>query len=301
MVECAITAFKTVMEMDADPSIPEKRFDTKKSYEKVRKEIKTMLKGVDESDIDWIFCEATGVKRSELQDLTHIRQFEYEKALEYAKKRKTGMPLWRVFGKVDFYGTEIEINGDVLCPRPETEFLVEEAVKVVKQGDKVLDVCTGSGCIAIALAAKSQCSSVVASDISDKALEIAKSNAEKNNVADKVRFVESDLFDNIDGVFDVIVSNPPYIPQKDIAKLDREVKDYDPHIALDGGEDGLDFYRAFASKAKERLTDGGCLLLECGIDQAKSIIDMLDSDFDSSIVKDLQGIDRIIVAKKIKK
>ncbi|MDE7336633.1 MAG: hypothetical protein K2N32_00760, partial [Clostridia bacterium] len=128
-------------------------FDTKKSYEKVRKEIKTMLKGVDESDIDWIFCEVTGVKRSELAELTHIRQMEYEKAVEYAKKRKTGMPLWRVFGKVDFYGANIEIDGNVLCPRPETEYLAEQVVQKLKDGGRALDLCTGSGCIAVAVAA----------------------------------------------------------------------------------------------------------------------------------------------------
>ncbi|MBD5087152.1 MAG: peptide chain release factor N(5)-glutamine methyltransferase [Clostridiales bacterium] len=297
MVECAITAFKTVMEMDADPTIPEQRFDTKKAYEKVRKEIKTMLKGVDESDIDWMFCEATGVKRSQLHQLTHIRQLEYEKVVEYAKKRQTGMPLWRVFGKVDFYGLDIEISEDVLCPRPETEFLVEQAIEVIKSGDRVLDLCTGSGCIALAIADKSQ-SKVVASDISDKALDIARKNAERNSLSEKVEFVESDGFDKIEGVFDAIVSNPPYIPTKDIAKLDKEVKDYDPKIALDGGDDGLDFYRMIASKAPEYLANEGYLLLECGINQAGDIVQMLASDFECKVVKDLQGVDRIIVANK---
>ena len=297
MVECAITAFKTVMEMDADPTIPEQRFDTKKAYEKVRKEIKTMLKGVDESDIDWMFCEATGVKRSQLQDLTHIRQLEYEKVVEYAKKRQTGMPLWRVFGKVDFYGLDIEISEDVLCPRPETEFLVEQAIEVIKSGDRVLDLCTGSGCIALAIADKTQ-SKVVASDISEKALQVASKNAERNSLSEKVEFVESDGFEKIEGVFDVIVSNPPYIPTKDIAKLDKEVKDYDPKIALDGGDDGLDFYRMIASKAPEYLAKEGYLLLECGINQAGDIVQMLANDFECKVVKDLQGVDRIIVANK---
>ena len=299
MVECAITAFKTVMEMDADPTIPEQRFDTKKSYEKVRKEIKTMLKGVDESDIDWIFCEVTGLKRSQLAELTHIRQLEYEKAIEYAKKRQTGMPLWRVFGKVDFYGADIEVNERVLCPRPETELLVEQALQVIKSGDKVLDMCTGSGCIAIAISSNSDCE-VTASDISEEALQVAKKNAESNSVSEKIKFVQSDTFDNIDGVFDVIVSNPPYIPSKDIAKLDKEVKDYDPMIALDGGTDGLDFYRKIADNAPKYLAQEGYLLLECGIEQAQMIKQMLAEEFECSIVKDLQGIDRMIVAKKIK-
>ena len=300
MVECAITAFKTVMEMDADPTIPEQRFDTKKAYEKVRREIKTMLKGVYESDVDWIFCEATGLKRSQLSELTHIRQLEYEKAVEYAKKRQTGMPLWRVFGKVDFYGLDIEINEKVLCPRPETEYLVEQALQVIKSGDRVLDMCTGSGCIALAIASNADCE-VTASDISEEALQVAKKNAEINSLSDKVQFVQSDTFDNIDGVFDVIASNPPYIPTKDIAKLDREVKDFDPKIALDGGGDGLDFYRIIASNAPKFLSFEGYLLLECGVDQAQAITQMLAENFECKIVKDLQGIDRIIVAKKIKR
>ena len=113
--------------------------------------------------------------------------------------------------------------------------------------------------------------------------------------------MQSDAFENIDGLFDAIVSNPPYIPTKDIAKLDKEVKDYDPKIALDGGEDGLDFYKIMANKAPEYLADGGYLLLECGIDQAQSIVQMLSDRFECNVIKDLQGIDRIIVAKKSKR
>lgn len=297
MVECAITAFKTVMEMDADPSVPERRFDTKKAYEKARKEIKTMLKGADESDIDWIFCEATGAKRSELSQLTHIRQAEYEKAVEFAKKRKTGMPLWRVFGKVDFYGVDIEINEDVLCPRPETEELVDHALGFIKEDSKVLDMCTGSGCIAIAIAVKSG-AEVVASDISAKALDVAKGNAERNGVAEKVEFVESDAFEKIEGIFDVLISNPPYIPTADIKGLDKEVKDHDPHIALDGGEDGLDFYRTLGESADKRLTEGGRLIVECGQGQARDIVKMWEDRYDCRIVKDMQGVERIVSAVK---
>ncbi|MDE7071455.1 MAG: peptide chain release factor N(5)-glutamine methyltransferase [Clostridia bacterium] len=297
MVECAITAFKTVMAMDADPTIPEKRFDTKKPYEKVRSEIKTMLKGVDESDIDWIFCEACGVKRSELADLTHVRQMEYEKAVEFAKKRQKGEPLWRVFGSVDFYGYNISVTPDVLCPRPETEYLAQKAIELATGGSRVLDMCCGSGCIAIAIAGEAGCE-VSASDISQSALDVAKDNADVNGVADKISFILSDKFEAIDGKFDIIVSNPPYIPSGDIAKLDKEVRDYDPHIALDGGADGLDFYRVFANNALEYLNDGGYLLLEVGVDQANAVVEML-KDFECKVVKDLQGIDRIIVAQRI--
>ena len=295
MVECAIEAFNTVMAMDKDPTIPEKRFDTKKPYEKVRKEVKNMLKGIDESDIDWIFCEACGVKRSELVNLTHVRQMEYEKALEFAKKRQKGEPLWRVFGKVDFYGYDITVNPNVLCPRPETEYLAQKAIELATASSKVLDMCSGSGCISIAIAGEVGCN-VVAGDISQEALDVARQNANANNVADKIQFVCSDMFESIDGKFDIIVSNPPYIPTQDISKLDKEVKDYDPHIALDGGVDGLDFYRVFADKASDYLNDGGYLLLEVGIDQASSVAEMLKG-YECEVIKDLQGIDRIIVAK----
>lgn len=295
MVECAITAFKTVMAMDADPTIPEKRFDTKKPYEKVRDEIKTMLKGVDESDIDWMFCEACGVKRSELAQLTHVRQMEYEKIVEFAKKRQKGEPLWRIFGKVDFYGYDIYLSPDVLCPRPETEYLAQKAAELAKFN--VLDMCTGSGCIAIAVADKTD-AAVTACDVSEKALAVARQNAERNNVSEKIKFIQSDMFDGIDGRFDVIVSNPPYIPRSDVAKLDREVRDYDPEIALDGGEDGLDFYRIFAKDASEYLTDGGYLLLEMGIDQAQTVKNMFEG-YESEVIKDLQGIDRYLVLRKV--
>ncbi len=297
MVECAITAFKTVMAMDADPTIPEKRFDTKKPYEKVRSEIKTMLKGVDESDIDWIFCEACGVKRSELADLSHVRQMEYEKAVEYAKKRQKGEPLWRVFGSVDFYGYNISVTPDVLCPRPETEYLAQKAIELATGSSRVLDMCCGSGCIAIAIAGEAGCE-VIASDISQSALNVAKDNADVNGVGNKISFILSDKFEAIDGKFDIIVSNPPYIPSGDIAKLDKEVRDYDPYIALDGGADGLDFYRVFADNAVEYLNNGGYLLLEVGVDQANAVVEML-KNFECKVVKDLQGIDRIIVAQRI--
>ncbi|MCI9291439.1 MAG: peptide chain release factor N(5)-glutamine methyltransferase [Clostridia bacterium] len=297
MVECAIIAFNTVMAMDADPSIPEKRFDTKKPYEKVRDEIKTMLKGVDESDIDWIFCEVCNVKRSQLAQLTHVRQLEYERAVEFAKKRQKGEPLWRVFGKADFYGYDIVLTPDVLCPRPETEYLAQEAIELLSADSKVLDMCTGSGCIAIAIAGKSG-AEVTACDISEKALEVAKQNAVGNNVADKITFVKSDMFECVEGRYDVIVSNPPYIPTKDIAKLDKEVREYDPKIALDGGDDGLDFYRIFAKDASKYLCDGGHILLEVGIDQAQAVESMFEG-YDSRIIKDLQGIDRIVLLTKL--
>lgn len=329
MVECAIAAFNTVMAMDADPNVAEQRFDTKKPYFKVRKDVENMLKKADASDVDWIFCEVLGAKRSELpiepekskkadkkakaadeqakvepQEQTqevnpyeYVTQVQYEKIIEYAKKRADGMPLWRVFGKVDFYGCDIKVTPDVLCPRPETEGLADEVIKRAPSEGVILDMCTGSGCIAVVLAKKTACK-ITASDVSAQALEVAKENAALNGVADRIEFVESDMFDKILGKYDIIVSNPPYIRTKDIHKLDREVKDYDPLGALDGGEDGLDFYRIFADKAADFLKDGGLLALECGIDQAEIVSVMLSQKFDCRIVKDLEGVDRIVIALK---
>ena len=220
---------------------------------------------------------------------------EYEKAVEFAKKRQKGEPLWRVFGNVDFDGYDIAVTPDVLCPRPETEYLAQKAIELSTGDSAVLDMCAGSGCISIAIAGEVSCK-VTACDISQDALDVAKRNAILNGVEDKITFVCGNMFEIVDGKFDIIVSNPPYIPSKDIARLDKEVRDYDPHIALDGGEDGLDFYRIFADKAAEYLNDGGYLILEVGVDQADSVVDMLNG-YDCEVVKDLQGIDRIVVAR----
>ena len=295
MVEVAIAAFTTVMAMDADPNLPELTFDTNELYTHVRKKLEEMVE--DKADVDWMICHVTGKKRSELEHLTYIRHSKVEELLDMARRRQQGEPLWQIIGNADFYGYEIDINKNVLCPRPETEELVCEAVKHISENSRVLDLCTGSGCIAIAVADKTG-AHVVASDISEEALKIAKSNAVKNKVDDKIEFVHSDMFEGITGTFGVIISNPPYIPTADIAGLDREVKDYEPALALDGGEDGLDFYRIIAEKAGEYLAPGGRIFLEAGIGQAQAVADMLKG-FDTKIIKDMQGIDRIICGVKL--
>ena len=294
MVEVAIAAFTTVMAMDADPNLPELTFDTNELYTHVRKKLETMVE--DKADVDWMICHVTGKKRSELEHITYIRHSKTEELYEMARRRQAGEPLWQIIGNADFYGYEIDINRNVLCPRPETEELVCEAVKHISGNSRVLDLCTGSGCIAVVVADKTG-AQVVASDISEAALDTARANAEKNNVGDKIVFVRSDMFENIQGVFDVIISNPPYIPTADIQGLDREVKDYEPKSALDGGEDGLNFYRVIAENAGRYLAVGGRIFLEVGINQADAVKGML-SDFDVEIKKDMQGIDRIICGVK---
>ncbi len=297
MLEVAIAAFKTVYDMDLDPSIKEQTFDVKKPLKKVIAEMEGKLEKVnaDSSEVEWILSYAMDITRSEVRQESYIKQSQLDKANEILDKRLTGMPLWKVIGNVDFCGYEIDINEDVLCPRPETENLYENALKYINDGNKVLDLCTGSGCIAIALA-KTKDIQVVASDISQKALDVAKKNVEKHELQDKVTLVNSDLFEKIDGKFDVIVSNPPYIKTKEIETLDKEVKDFDPIEALDGGEDGLDFYKRIAKDAKAHLNANGAILMECGEGQANEICAMFEG-FETKIEKDLEGVDRIVIAK----
>ena len=174
---------------------------------------------------------------------------------------------------------------------------MENALKCVKQNSTILDLCTGSGAIGIAVN-KLSGANVVAVDISEKALNLAKENAKLNGA--NVKFIKSDLFSFIEKEgtrkFDVIISNPPYIKSKDIETLQKEVKDFEPLIALDGGNDGLDFYRIIAKKVKEYLNENGVLLLECGMGQAESIKNLLSTAKTVEIIKDYSGIDRIIKA-----
>ncbi|MBQ0099860.1 MAG: peptide chain release factor N(5)-glutamine methyltransferase, partial [Firmicutes bacterium] len=180
----------------------------------------------------------------------------------------------------------------VLIPRPETEILILEAKKYITTNSKVLDLCTGSGALAIAIS--KECNiKVKASDISYEAITLAKENALMNNA--EVDFIESDLFSNLkEEKFDVIVSNPPYIKSDDIDNLQKEVKDFEPRVALDGGVDGLDFYRKIANEAKKHLNKDGVLLLECGISQAEEIKTMFDGYSKIEIIKDLEKIDRVV-------
>lgn len=250
----------------------------------------------DSSEPDWIACHVLGCGRASLRLIRDVEDGKYREMLALAKERATGKPLSQVLGYTEFLGLRICVNVDVLCPRQETELLAEQGIIYLKSKKRAraLDLCTGSGCIAVALSKFSD-ADVTASDVSQSAICVAKGNAERNGV--KINFVLSDAFDGVEGIYDLIVSNPPYIPTADIETLDSEVKDYEPRLALDGGEDGLDFYRIIAKNAASRLSDGGMLLLECGKGQSEEIINML-SGFDCDVIFDLAGIDRIIKAVK---
>lgn len=194
------------------------------------------------------------------------------------------------------------VNEDVLIPRPDTEILVEEVIEITKRltRPKILDLCTGSGAIAISIAKYAENAVLFASDISKNAIEVAKKNAKANNVEDKIEFIESNLFEKIPQTkFDIIVTNPPYIKRSEISKLDIDVQN-EPNIALDGGIDGLDFYRKIANKAYDYLKYNGYLCMEIGYDQKEFVLDILNYENRYSNTyskKDLYGNDRIIVTR----
>ena len=232
---------------------------------------------------------------SDLLKKTDFSAKEKAKIHRAVKKRLSGMPVQKIFKRAYFYGEVFYVNKNVLCPRPETELLVEECLKYAKANDKILDLCTGSGCIAVAIK-KNINAKVCASDISSKALYVAKRNA-KNLHAD-VKFIKSNLFENINQKFDIIVSNPPYIPSSEIEKLDIEVKEHDPKISLDGGEDGLEFYKQIANVAKSFLNKNGKILLEIGINQAKNVQKLLkNAGFSVYVKNDYNNIERIVVGE----
>lgn len=221
------------------------------------------------------------------------------------------IPLQHITGKQNFMGLEFFVNSDVLIPRFDTETLVEEAMILSSDGDKVLDVCTGSGCILISLMKYKNDIKGFGCDISEKALKVAEKNAyellcKPNGWADaesevsNPKFIQSDLFENIDEKnFDIIVSNPPYIRSAVIPTLSEEVKDHDPMLALDGGTDGLEFYRIIIDKSREHLCRGGSLLVEIGHDQGDSVSDLFNQNGykDVRVVKDLGGLDRVVIGK----
>ena len=301
MLEVAIAAFKKVYEMDADPSVPETDFTVSKSVQKYTEELKTLFaeKGIDESDAEWLVAMKTGVARSGLAESDKMLVPSEVKELDaLAGERMAGKPLWYVLGSASFYGYEIKTDARALIPRPETEMLAELAIKTAEDGNSVLDLCTGSGCIAVAVAneTKKQGKSVkvTASDISADALALAAENVKANGA--EVALVESDLLSGIRGKFDVIVCNPPYIKRGDLSSLQSEVRDYEPMSALDGGEDGLDFYRRLAKDAPKKLKKGGTLLMECGQGQAQEIVKLFKKFDYAVITRDLEGIERYIRA-----
>lgn len=225
------------------------------------------------------------------EEITEQTLAEYECAL---KKRAERIPVQYITGETEFMGLPFKVNSNVLIPRQDTETLVEEALKVIRPGMKVLDMCTGSGCIIISIMHFAKEIEGFASDISRHAINLAKENAKMNNVS--VTFETGDLFDHIRGNYDVIVSNPPYIRTEEIPKLMPEVQNFEPVQALDGKEDGLYFYRRIVEEAKEYLNPNGFLLFEIGYDQGKEVSKLMENAGykNVKVIKDLAGNDRVV-------
>ena len=221
---------------------------------------------------------------------------EYEIAL---RKRAEHVPLQYIVGEAEFMGLKFKVNSNVLIPRQDTETLVEEALKVVKPGMKVLDMCTGSGCVLISILKNVHGTGGYGYDISKQAINVAKDNAKLNDVP--AIFERSNLFEDVaDETFDVIVSNPPYIRSDEIPFLMPEVSEFEPHEALDGKEDGLFFYRKIIQESPDYLTDGGYLLFEIGYDQGWAVSSMMkEAGFeDVCVKKDLARNDRVVCGHK---
>lgn len=233
---------------------------------------------------------------------------EYKTYMKLINKRIKHIPLDKIIGYIEFYNLNIPYNKNVLSPRNETELLAERVIKDIKNSKnnnlKVLDMCTGSGCLGLSIARETS-ASITMSDISKKAIKFAKFNQKYNYIDGNIDYVLSDLFDNIIDKYDIIVCNPPYIKTSDLESLEIEVRDFDPILALDGGKDGLDFYRKIIKSAVQFLnTDNGLgtIYFEIGVGQSDSICKMLEKDFENiQIIKDYSGIDRFIIAKKREK
>ena len=231
----------------------------------------------------------------EEDELTAEQQSEYESTVH---KRAEHVPLQYIIGEQEFMGLKFKVNSNVLIPRQDTETLVEEALRVVEPGMRVLDLCTGSGCIIISLAKNVADISCTGSDISKQALLVAKENAKANEV--EVEWERSDLFENISGTFDLIVSNPPYIPTGEIPGLMPEVRDIEPVDAVDGKEGELYFYRIITEISPAYLTSDGYLYFEIGYDQGEAVSAMMRQCgyTQVEVIKDLAGNDRVVKGRK---
>lgn len=232
------------------------------------------------------------------EEENNIRILNYRSKIE---KRSQRIPLQQIIGSREFMGMEFYVNEHVLIPRQDTETLVELVLKDYK-GMKpvILDMCTGSGCIAISLARLGGFDYVTGVDISKEALKVAEKNAENLLGQGRITFMESDLFVSLEEQkkFDVIVSNPPYIPTKIIEGLEPEVRDFEPMLALDGKEDGLYFYRRLADEGRRYINAGGAVYFEIGYDQAEAVSDLLrEAGFaEIRVIKDAAGLNRVVCA-----
>ncbi|KAE9636301.1 MAG: release factor glutamine methyltransferase [Epulopiscium sp.] len=284
----------------------------KKTIEKVLAEGKALLKDahIRTWALDGEILLSHVLSFSRVQLFTHSKDEISEEQEKVYKdliyRRLKGTPTQYLTNEQEFMSLPFYVNNHVLIPRQDTEILVETALELIdrKKEFQVLDVCTGSGCIGISIAYYAPLSRVIGIDISEPALNVAEHNAKLNQVNDRVHFIKSNLFkgvpEDLKGTIDMIVSNPPYIPTDEIKGLMKEVSEYEPTIALDGGKDGLDFYRFIVKDGKEYLKSGGILLFEIGYNQGDEVAWLLKSHgFNSvEIKKDLAGLNRVVFGIK---
>lgn len=253
---------------------------------------------VPEAELDarLLLEEVCGTDRNDL--LVHgdkeVPPEQCDRYVEYIQRRQKREPLQQITGYQEFMGLRFKVTPDVLIPRQDTETLVEEVMRYLHDGMHLLDMCTGSGCILLSLLKYSNDCEGTGCDISEKALKVAEENAEMLSL--NASFVQSNLFENISGKYEFIVSNPPYIPTGVIPTLMEEVRDHEPVSALDGREDGLYFYREIVEKAGEYLYPGGMLFFEIGYDQAEKVSSLMQEAGyqEVTVCKDLAGLDRVV-------
>lgn len=259
--------------------------------------------GIADSQVDsWLLAEFVfGITRAKYyanMQMT-VDGKSAEKYNELVNQRAGHIPLQHLVGTQEFMGLTFKVNENVLIPRQDTELLVENVADCLGNGERtVLDMCTGSGCIAVSIDRLSKDSKVTAVDISEKALEVAQENNRFNNA--NVTFIQSDLFTNVTGRYDIIVSNAPYIRTDEIPKLMEEVKSHEPVMALDGMEDGLYFYKKICNEASDYLNDNGKIFFEIGYDQGDDVSEILRQNrfCNIEVLKDLSGNDRVVIARK---
>jgi release factor glutamine methyltransferase len=259
-----------------------------------------------------LLCHLLSLDRTQLFTKADepLSEEQYQAFLALIERRAAGEPLQYITEHQEFYGLDFKVSPNVLIPRPETEFLVEQVIKLSISNNQtaeilIADIGTGSGCIAVTLAKHIEKARVFATDISPTALAIAKENAERNSVAERIEFLAGDLFApfvgrGLEAAFDFIASNPPYVGLQEAGTLQREVRDWEPHTALFAGEDGLLFYERLLNEGKEVVKPGGYLVCEIGFTQLDAISRMIDaSDWQlAEVTNDLQGIPRTLTIRR---
>jgi release factor glutamine methyltransferase len=259
-----------------------------------------------------LLCHVLTIERTHLLTRSEecVSDDDYESFLRLVARRSTGEPLQYITGHQEFYGRDFNVTPDVLIPRPETEFLVERVIKLANNprsttSPLIVDIGTGSGCVAITLAVQLPRARLIASDISAAALDIARANAARHNVAARIEFMQGDALSplarlELNHAVDFIASNPPYVSERGSELIQREVREWEPHRALFGGVDGLDFYRRLLADSVQYLRPGGYLVLEIGYDQLASISDLIaGSSWELvDVIRDLQNIPRTLSLKQ---